>query len=372
MQRWYKLTKLAANDYLNVQAKGDAMKKLTIALIISCSTLMQPVFSAQATQRAISYLTSWGIPSLAEVEIARSNVDTLILSFGQWDAQGNIQVSDGMTTPSFDSYWISSSYLTWTQFKFDNPNKKVMVAFGGQTYEGIWEKINTAASRELVATGLVKLLNQTFPVYKKVNGLYQQVGTIQLDGIDFDFEKAARLTADENANLLALAQLVRQKLGSASSTKLLSLTTYHVGADPVECADATVTQGCSYVETARSSHHGEVLPILSAGKNTFDFFNVMAYDAGQNFKYDVAMSNYAQAVADPSKVILGTTINSQWGPTGSFVETQANNIARAKWQASNNYGGFFVWALGSNNQGMTFAAQVDYINAMITAAKGAN
>lgn len=364
-----KAKKLASNSCLNIKTKGDAMKKLTIALIISCSTLMQPVFSANATQRAISYLTSWGIPSLAEVEIARSNVDTLILSFGQWDAQGNIQISDGMTTPSFDSYWISSSYLTWTQFKYDNPTKKVMVAFGGQTYEAIWGHLKTAASRELIATSLANLLNQTFPVYKKVNGLYQQAGTVQLDGIDFDFEKAARLTEEENSNLLDLAKLVRQKIGGASSTKLLSLTTYHVGADPVTCADSTVTQGCSYVETARSSHHGEVLSILNGGKSTFNFFNVMAYDAGQNFKYDVAMNNYAQAVGDPSKIVLGTTINSQWGPSGSFVETQANNIARAKWQASNNYGGFFVWTLGSNNQGMTFAAQVDYINAMITATK---
>lgn len=346
------------------------MKKLTIALITSCAILMQPAFGAPTNNRAISYLTSWGLPAQAEKEIARSKVDILLLSFGQWNARGDIQISDNMITAPTDAYWISPAYLTWTQFKLDNPNKKVLVAFGGQTYEAIWSHLATPESRERIAQNLVNLLNQNYPVFKKAEGQsqYRQVGTIQLDGIDFDFEKGARLTLEENANLLDLAKRVRQKMANLSGTKLLSLTTYHVGADPLECSNPSVVQNCSYIEPARSSHHGEVLQILKDGKNIFDFFNVMAYDAGPNFKYDVAMKNYVRVIENPSKVVLGITINSQWGPAGNFVESRANNIERAKWQARNNYGGFFVWALGSNNQGIQFAEQVDYINTMIAAA----
>ncbi len=91
----------------------------------------------------------------------------------------------------------------------------------------------------------------------------------------------------------------------------------------------------------------------------------MAYDAGENFRYDVAMANYAEHVGDPSKIILGATINSQWGPNGRFVETRANNIERARWQKQNGYGGFFIWTLGSNTESLSMAEQVDYFNQMI-------
>ncbi|HHB1427532.1 TPA: glycosyl hydrolase family 18 protein [Serratia odorifera] len=348
------------------------MKKMALPLLISSALLMPPAFASQ-DNRAISYLTSWGIPAQAEKELSSSKMDTLLLSFGQWDAAGNIQISDGMTTIPTDSYWIPSAYLSWTQFKLDNPNRKIMVAFGGQTYESIWSYLNTPESREKIAQNLVTLLSQNFPVFKREEGesQYKQVGSVQLDGIDFDFEKAARVTPAENANLLTLAKLVRQKVAAQPNKKLLSLTTYHVGADPRECENPAVTQDCSYVESARSSHHGEVLPILQGGKEVFDFFNVMAYDAGPRFKYPVAMNNYARAVGNPAKVVLGATINAQWGPEGNFVELRQNNIERAAWQARHNYGGFFVWTLGSNTENMHFADQVTYLNDMKDAANEA-
>lgn len=345
------------------------MKKLTLSLLVGSALLTQSVFAAQEN-RAISYLTSWGIPAQAEKEMARSRIDTLLLSFGQWDATGNIQISDGMASIPTDMDWIPLSYLTWTQFKFDNSKNKVMVAFGGQTYESIWGYLTTPENREHIAQSLANLLTQNYPVFKRGDGggQYQQVGTVQLDGIDFDFEKAARVTPEENANLLDLAKRLRQKVAAIPGKKLISLTTYHVGADPVECASPAVTQDCSYIEPARSSHHGEVLPILQGGRDVFDFFNVMAYDAGPRFKYDVAMNNYARTIGNPSKVVLGATINSQWGPEKNFVEDYHNNIERADWQARQNYGGFFVWALGSNTEQMPFAEQINYLNDMKDAA----
>ncbi|WP_345828070.1 glycosyl hydrolase family 18 protein [Erwinia sp. HDF1-3R] len=368
------------------------MKKISLALMISASLFAQSAMSAEQ-HRTLSYLTSWGLPSDAAAQLEHAKVDTWLLSFGGWDAQGNISSSDKLLDiPEYNAWYLETPYTTWTQVKLAHPEKKMMVAFGGETYESMWSHLDNSSNREKIAQGLVKLLNTDFPVYKKnlkpeemlgeclshswdgktcEMGNYQKAGTVHLDGIDFDFEKAARLTPEENDNLLHLAQRVRQLLGP-DSKKLISLTTYHVGADPENCANSGVTQDCSFVEEKRSSHHGEVLPLLTKGKNIFDFFNVMTYDAGPNFKYKTAMANYARAVGDPSKILLGNTINSQWGPDGRYVELREKNIERAAWQARNNYGGFFVWTLGSNNQQLSFSDQVDYINEMKEAANEGN
>lgn len=338
------------------------MKKMPLALLIGASLFAHSAL-ANSDNRTISYLTSWGVQAQDVETLAKSSVDTFLLSFGQWDSEGRITTSDSIAAPWQDGSWVAPHYDAWTQLKLAHPEKKIMVAFGGQSYEHIWSALNSDTSREKIAQSLVELLNTGFPVYK----FGQQVGTVYLDGIDLDFEKEARLTAEESDNVLKLSQRVRQLLGP-DSKKLLSLTTYHVGADPDSCMDNTVFEDCSYIEKDRSKHHGEVLPLLAKSKDVYDFFNVMTYDAGQNFKYQVAMNNYAKAVGDASKIVVGATINSQWGPNGNFLETRENNISRAQWQAEHNYGGFFVWTLGANTHLMSFADQVDYINEMKQAA----
>lgn len=364
------------------------MKKLTLALLVGSAILSGSAISAE-NNRTLSYFTSWGDYTLDAVnDLSKSGVDTFLLSFGGWDAEGNISSSDKIIdVPAYNAYYFERGYLVWTQTKLAHPEKKMMVAFGGETYESMWSHLGNATNREKIAQGLVKLLKTNFPVYKKnlkpteLDGPcqdtswdgtcnlsnYQKAGSVQLDGIDFDYEKQARLTPEENDNLLKLAQRVRELLGPKSN-KLLSLTTYHVGADPEACMSNTVMENCSFIEDKRSSHHGEVLPLLKNGKDTFDFFNVMTYDAGKNFRYQVALENYAKAVGNASKILLGNTINSQWGPDGRFTETRENNLARAAWQAENGYGGFFVWTLGANNNGITFGEQVNYINDMKKAA----
>ncbi|WP_028862992.1 Ig-like domain-containing protein [Psychromonas aquimarina] len=342
---------------------------------------------ADNPDRSISYLTSWGLPA-DYAQINESNGNGYLLAFGQWTQDGTILSSDGMfDVPAYDAHWLAPNYLSWTQLKHDDPEKAVLVAFGGQTYESIWGYLNTPESREEIAEGLIELLKTPYPVYKKGltadeihNGqclgssgepvemeecnfeAYQIADYITLDGLDFDFEKAARITDQENENLEALIDLIRADEEVGHDT-LLSLTTYHVGADPVNCEQPSVTENCSYVEPARSSHHGEVISLLQSASDKFDFFNVMAYDAGENFLYKVAMNNYAQYV-DKDKVVLGNTINSQWGPNGAFVETRENNIYRTQWQHEEGYGGFFMWTLGSNNQAMPLGEQVEYFNEM--------
>ncbi|WP_342321927.1 glycosyl hydrolase family 18 protein [Kosakonia sp. BYX6] len=365
------------------------MKKLSLATLISTVLLSQAAFSAE-NNHVMSYLTSWGLPQDAATQLEKSNVDTFFLSFGGWDQNGDISSSDNIIKEvDYDPYWLPPAYTSWTQTKLAAPAKKMMVAFGGETYESMWAHIADPASREKIAQGLVKLVKTDFPVYKKDMkpeqmvgeclsatwdnscnmASFQKAGTVQLDGIDFDYEKVARLTPQENENLLNLAKRIKELLGP-NSGKLLSLTTYHVGADPESCASPSVMENCSFIEDARSTHHGEALSLLTAGRDVFDFFNVMTYDAGPRFRYDVAMANYARAVGDQKKIILGNTINSQWGPEGRYVESKENNLKRAAWQAEKGYGGVFVWALGSNNTQLSFADQVSYINEMQQATGG--
>jgi chitinase len=365
------------------------LKKLTLAVLVGASLLAQSAIGAQ-NNRAISYVTSWGLPTDAATVLDDSKVDTFLLAFGKWNADGTITTSDNIATvPAYNAWYLDGGYNAWTQLKLAHPEKKMMIAFGGQTYEEIWTHIDTPEKRTIIATGLAKLLTTPFPVYKK--GLkpadmqgeclqfnwdgkscdmstYQRAGTVYLDGIDFDFEKGARLTEKENSDLLALATQLR---GMIAKDKLLSLTTYHVGADPENCSSKTVFENCSYVENDRSSHNGEVKSILKGSTGIFDFYNVMAYDAGPNFKYKTAMANYASAVGDTSKIILGTTINQQWGPEANFVESKENNLERARWQAAEGYGGFFAWALGSNTQSMSLANQTAYLDEMKVKADSA-
>ena len=362
------------------------MKKLTLPLLIGGALLAQSALGAD-TPRAVSYLTSWGGVGVESVETLKEvTANTLLLSFGGWDENGNISTSDNIAAmPSYDPWFVqASAYSAWSQLKLEQPNKKIMVAFGGEKYESIWSYLESPQTRENLAQNMVKLLNTNFPVYKKnlkpgemvgeclyTNwegqcdmGVNQLAGTVQLDGVDFDFEKVARLTPEENDNVLAVAKRVRELLNASGSKKLISLTTYHVGADPDACQSNQVTDNCSFIEDSRSSHHGEALPLLTKGKDVFDFFNVMAYDAGTRFKYDVAMANYARAIGDKKKIVLGQTINDQWGPEGRFVESRDTNVKRAGWQAENGYGGFFIWTLGYNNQQLSLSQQVDYFNEM--------
>lgn len=105
------------------------MKKLTLSLIISASLFAASSHAAD-NQRTISYLTSWGAANMTPELIKKSEVDTLLLAFGSWDAQGNISGSDNMFNSGSDTYWKPMEYLNWTQAKFDNPNLKLMLAFG--------------------------------------------------------------------------------------------------------------------------------------------------------------------------------------------------------------------------------------------------
>lgn len=337
--------------------------------------------------RYIAYLTSWGLPDNAAELLVESKADAYMLSFAKWDELGNISSSDNIvekpstvtsTIPSTGPESISKGYLSWTKLAHASPQTQMIISFGGQEYEDIWNTMGSHDHSEVIANNIAKLLTTDFPVYQKTrkadcqksdcndSSNYQIIGYTQLSGIDFDFEQAARLSLKQNQQLAFLAKRVRELVGNSKS---IVLTTYHVGADPINCKDSNIVENCSYREPERSSHHGEVLNLLHSSIGVFDFYNVMTYDAGRNFDYKTSMNNYAKALGDPADLRFGISINQQWGPPGGFVMPFQENNARAAWQAKEKYGGFFVWALGASSEARTLGSQIRVFNSFVDSAK---
>lgn len=353
----------------------------TFPSIPPVSPPMTPRSLINNPNRRIAYLTSWGNDLESANKITETSLaDGYLLGFGEWNANGVITGSDGiLDVPRYHPTIMPSSYLTWTNLKHDS-GASMLLALGGEKYEYIWNNMDNA---QAIANNLVALLGRRFPVYKRFASeadltedgcqqtyndgscdmrAYQVVGHVTLDGLDFDYETSARLTPQQNQKLELIVDSIRNQVGYGS--KVLALTTYHVAADPLSCSSDSVFEGCSYIENGRSQHHGEALDLLTSAKSKFDFFNVMAYDAGTNFLYDVALQNYGNAVGNKAKVVLGNTINPQWASGGSFIETRENNLERVRYQKNNGYGGFFMWNLGATLAGLSLDQQLEYFNAM--------
>jgi chitinase len=94
----------------------------------------------------------------------------------------------------------------------------------------------------------------------------------------------------------------------------------------------------------------------------------MTYDAGRNFDYKTSMNNYFKAVGGRSDLRFGVSINQQWGQHGRFVMPVNENNARAKWQAEQKYGGFFVWAIGASSEARSLDSQIRIFNLLVDAA----
>lgn len=345
-----------------------------------------------------AYMTSWG-PVASLANLMSASMHTMILSFARWDSNGIITGSDGiLDIPQYNPYWMPPSYMAWTQFKMQSPTRcNVTVAFGGQTYGDIWDSIGTVSQQQTVARNLVKLLTTAFPVYMKNApvskitqcmawtwdgkcdlALYQPVGKVYLDGLDFDLERDDRITLKHQDNLWAVVKTTREMLGLRR--KSISLTGFSVAADPVLCGKPDYFTNCSYTDPGgRSQHCGELLPLLQriskqlSPATGFDHIQAMTYDAGKKYAYKTAMMNYARAVNYRKHMVyLGNTINSQWGPPpgGSYTETESANIARSTWASQMKFGGLFMWNIGANTNNMTPESQISALNRMAAATFG--
>lgn len=325
------------------------------------------VIRAEQPKR-IAYLTSWGLPNDAPQTFRNSLADAYMLSFARWDKNGQITSSDGLLdVPQKMPRHVPLSYLTWTQIAHKSPQTKILVSFGGQDYDDIWNLIDSDGAIDRLANNITLLLNTDFPVYTASidetqacdSCDYKLLGHTQLAGVDFDFEQSTRLSERQNTQLTKLVKKIRSLIGDS---KLIALTTYHVGADPAECRNPNYYERCSFTNPQRSVHHGEVRTVLTASLGLIDFYNVMTYDAGRGFDYQTSLRNYAAIIKQPQKLKVGISINRQWGPSGGFVMPHKANIERIEWQKRHGFGGFFVWALGASTEIRSLQSQIELFN----------
>ena len=357
------------------------MKKLLLASVASVvfaisSMALVPV---DDLPKKAAYFTSWGQDKQAGdafirqannsnlFEEAGNRIDALYLSFLRWDGLGNIK-DDDLMFYSNDPTWKSGAYedirkiyASVNNGSVPGTRPKFIATFGGWTYAGMWDVMLDDATRETLARNLVALMgNKLGPAY---NG-YKDIVGFNIDGIEFDFERQVRISPALNDAFVKLVERIREiqtdstvlrEIGVSRSdveNDMIMLTTYHVGADPVECGtnpNLGPADGCSFVYEERSSHHGEVVRLLKniEDKNLFDAYNIMLYDAGRTevFHPEIAIDNYIKYLP-PERVNGGITIKEQWGPTGNFTRSEALNHSFIKLFKEKGLNGYFTWSIG--------------------------
>lgn len=331
-------------------------RKKIVFIILAMFSLVNLAFadevknpaSTDSAPKYIVYWASWVTQDLNAIAGSMEDVTTFNLAFANIDPLSLQMVgSDQMLVPG---YWV---YDRWAHYKLDHPKSNVLVAIGGASYGAIWSNTLTDANAVTIAQNVAKAINKKTPVCRNVwedctvSGKENDiVGYINLDGIDLDVEYEGRITDQQAANVVKFIQALRQ----AMPDKKISLTGLSVAADPASCQYQASSQ-CSFVG---SQHSGELIPVLQKVGNIIDNVNVMAYDAGKNYPYQIAVQNYVQYVT-PNKVILGLDLETQWDPVQRFLESEQELKNRVVWTTHNGkIGGAMVWALGaSSGYGLT-------------------
>ena len=355
------------------------MKKLLFSGILAITLLSSSASALISIEDLPSkgvYYTGWGqttktaqkfIEKAQDATYSGGGINLLQLAFLRWDGFGNIK-DDGALIYSNDPYWKSNAYkelrkiyTATTNGTIAGRNIKFIVSFGGYSYAGMWDILLEDGLRENLAKNLVALMGNK--IGKFWDG-YKNLAGINIDGIEFDFERSIRITPELNDALVLLVKRMRElqndktflnTIGvSSNSVKndMIILTTYHTGVDPTNCSTDTnlgPSDGCSYVNDKRSIHSGEVTRLFEniKNKNLFDLYNIMEYDAGhaKDFHPEVSIDNYLKYVP-ANRLHAGISIKSQWSQDGKFTQTRSKNAGFIKLFKSKNLHGFFTWSIG--------------------------
>lgn len=297
-----------------------------------------------------------------------ASVDALIISFLRWDGFGNIKDDNEVIYSSGTSG--SNAYKELRKIQVDSPKTKMIASFGGYSYAGMWDVLLDDGIRENIAQNLVLIMGNKIGKYL---GKPKPIPGLDIAGIDLDFERSIRMTPGLNDALVKLVKRVKKLQFDTSflakyninpssvQNDLISLTAYHVGADPVDCAtnlQLGPDDACSFVSENRSLHHGEMTRLLEAMKedNLFDFYNLMEYDAGKgsDFHPEISIDNFVNYVP-ANRILGGLSIKSQWGPNGNFVATRDENVQMLNLFKSKGLRGYFTWSTGG-----TYESAKDY------------
>lgn len=372
-----KFTNAAGFDFVKNLVTGNN----TVSLPINDTYLITPpIVVGQSTTVTPTSVTvaQTGTPAVSIKYVAGVASNKFVVYYGGW--QGDlfnlntklpanvtaVNLSFANITPSLQvdtatSGWITNipapsvqmqpTYINWTVFKYNRPNTKVLLAVGGATFSSIWTNILTPATADTMAKNIAAVVNANYPVYKgNISYPADLLGTVTIDGVDLDIEAGGRLTPAISSNVSLLITSLKKYLNPG---KLLTFAAFSVGADP----------NTSQCTVPGSIHCGEDIPLLQASGAQFDWVNLMAYDAGQEYAnslYKVAMANYALYLPK-NKILLGLDIQTQWP---GFNETKEQLAAKAAWQKQNGYAGAMFWGVGVQNDP---ASESQFVNAISAA-----
>jgi hypothetical protein len=351
------------------------------------------LFSAAGPQQLAAYWAGWmGYGYDLNNTYGKLPITDLYMAFANYvNGQIDTSASGYFSVIPVPLSQVWPSYQNWTTYKYNHPNVHIMMSVGGASYSAMWANLNSAAAAQAMAQSIVTILNTPYPVYAPsspsqpssafaVNGPAGSAGSqygnssllgyVTMSGVDLDVE-VQNLPAI-TPYLIMLAEDIHQ----AAPTKLISFATFSTAADPANCI--RLDPKCTY---PGSQHSGEALGLIQGINNNQDTtlksivnYNVMAYDAGQSYvsglgiapfqRYQVALKNYTAAVGNPSHVILGLDIQTQWG-TPYFAESCSDLNLQAVWayQHPTTNGGAFLWEIGDDRNCPALTVLTSMMNA---------
>ncbi|MCX5773374.1 MAG: glycosyl hydrolase family 18 protein [Fusobacteria bacterium] len=297
---------------------------------------------------------------------ATPSINTVSLGFMEWQMSpttNQFAIYSGLNQKGqLISEWLSPQnpavggsidpeYYAWTYAKFQNPGVNMLLSFGGYTYGGIWDQLANANQSQIesLAQLLVTTCTTNYPVYNSWTWFNQtaatQVGTVTLNGIDFDFEPTTGGTTGvteviTQAQINALSSLIAD-IHALNENLMITIDGRSCSADGPGLTSSMGPNG-----TAPATA-GELVPLLqSPVMADVAYVNVMGYDSGSTYYdqtgYQQSLANYAHYIG-ASKTVAGLSACSQYlGITDSIstLETKANYIS------SYGYAGASFWTLG--------------------------
>jgi len=293
------------------------------------------------------------------------SINTVSLGFMEWvqGSNGNFQIYSGtqqgtstlinefLTPPTTPANVVDPEYYAWTYAKFQNPQVKMLLSFGGYTFGGMWDQLAQANQSQIesLAQTIVNACNTNYPVYNNWSWWSStpitQVGTATLSGVDFDFEPTTGGTSGQTevittAQTNAIASLIAD-IHQLSPNLMITLDGRACSADGAGLPSSMGPTGQAPATA------GELTPLLqSSVMNYVTYVNVMGYDSGSTYYdttgYQQSLANYAHYIG-ASKVVGGLSGCAQYEgitDTLSSLENKANFIS------NNGYAGGSFWAVG--------------------------
>jgi len=309
------------------------------------------------------YWTSW---SRIDPLLTPDLTTHLYLAFAEVKKSGNSYTVIGSDNYLAQPDNANHASVQWRQYKKQHPDAVILLPFGGLANPFIWKsQILENGAVDKIAKAMADTINAKQPVYSNKAYPYGETGeTIEIDGIDLDFElEGARPTREMQIKVKELVLRLRKLLKPG---KLITLTTLHVAADPVECRQESTNPLCSY--QPGSLHAGEQLDLLRDQEfmSNIDMVNVMAYDAASKYPFDVGIDNYQKEIGgNKKKVVLGLDTTKQWDPNDpSFYESASELQYRAYYQYVNGYRGVMFWQLANKSIPNSTEREIDKIIAV--------